>query len=113
MARKTEVLRQGIGNIPKSEIRAVVKEALNLISPIMGDRNRMVHGIWGFNSSKDDALAIAISTKERSRHVLAEAITKHADALAIASRKLMNAARMDAGEATTDVPERLVIHVGS
>jgi hypothetical protein len=111
MQRKIEILRHGLSSIPKQETRALVTEACNLISPIMRYRNTMVHGIWAFDSSQADARSIAISTKERSGHLRAEEITKYADALAIATRKLMNAIRVDSSIAATDEPERLVVQL--
>jgi hypothetical protein len=111
LVRKVEILRRGLKTIHRQETRDLVKQACDLISPAINDRNRIVHGLWGYESSGVDAKAVAVSPKERSAHVRGDSISGHADALALATRRLMNAMRVDGGEIVTDTPERLVIEL--
>jgi hypothetical protein len=107
--RKTAILKQGLERIPKDETRKMVAEACELINAATKHRNTMLHGIWGLDSDKTDAKAIAVSTKERSGRLRADDITKCADELALASRKLADALLTDSGGKPAGKPEQLVI----
>jgi hypothetical protein len=92
--RKIDIVKRGLATIPKSETRALVGDACKLMDPTIRERNILLHGIWG-RDSKDLDRAVVVSTKETSGHLRPADITKNADALAAASRHLLNAMMVD------------------
>jgi hypothetical protein len=109
--RKIEILKAGLGTIPKLEVRTLVEEACELINPTIRERNTLLHGIWGVDSKESDSKPIVASTKDKS-HYRPEDIVKSADAFAVASRKLKHATTMDINGKFDDKAERLVIEIG-
>lgn len=107
--RKIEILKAGSHTIPKPETRAFVDEACKLVDPTIRERNVLLHGIWGFDGKEPNGEPVVVSTKERSGHRRPADIAKQADALAIASRKLVDAMKTDGGGQPADKSERLVI----
>ena len=107
--RKLDILKSGLMRIPRDATRALVGEGCKLIDPTLRDRNVLLHGIWGFDSEKSDGKPIVASTKDRHSRLDAAAIIKTADALAISSRKLIEAFVVDGGHTPLGEPERLVI----
>ena len=109
--RKIEILKGGLNTIPKPETRTLVDEACELVEPTIRERNTFLHGIWGFDGAEPDGKPVVVSTKETSGHRRPADITKHADALAIASRKLTQAMTIDREGKLVDGAERLIIEL--
>jgi len=109
--RKIDILTRGLRSIPKPETRALVDEACKLISPTIRERNVLLHGIWGVDGKEDESQPVVVSTKDVTGHLRAENITKNADALAIGSRKLVNAMEVDSGRKVSDEPQGLHIEL--
>ena len=106
--RKIEILKAGLGTIPKPETRTLVEEACKLIDPTIRERNTLLHGIWGVDGKESDSKPIVASTKDKS-HCRSEDIAKSADAFALASRKLKHAMTLDINGKFDGEAERLVI----
>jgi hypothetical protein len=107
--RKLEILKNGLETIPGGKTRSLVKEACTLAGAAITDRNLLIHGIWGFDSENPDSKPI-VGTFVKTSGVRRPAdITKTANALAVASRKLKHALEVDQGGKLTDKAERLVV----
>lgn len=108
--KKIEIVESHLSEIPRPATRELVEEAIKLISPSIGSRNYLLHGIWGLDSDRDDAKALVISPKESKGHKSPEDITDVADGFAVASEKLARALVEDSGGQGVS-PDRLVIKV--
>lgn len=106
--KKIEILESHLAEIPGITTRQLLKEAVNLITPTIGARNYLLHGIWGMDSDQDSAKAVVTSPKDSKGQKRPEDITTVADSLAVASEKLARALAEDGGGKAT-FPDRLVI----
>ncbi len=109
LRRKVDILSSGLGQIPGAETRALVDEACKLVGASIAERNLLLHGIWGVDADRPDANPLVATTTKTSGVRHPADITKYADVLAIASRKLKHAITIDGGGKINDEAERLVI----
>jgi hypothetical protein len=106
--KKVEIIESHLTKIPRLATRALLEEAVALITPTIGARNYLLHGIWGMDSDRDDARGVVVSPKANKGHKRPEDITEVADSLAVGSEKLATALAEDSGGKTA-IPDRLVI----
>jgi hypothetical protein len=104
--RRVEMLKASLGDIPKSETRQLVSDSCKLIRPTIAERNALLHGVWGVDKEGTDAKPIVWARKDKTGFRIPADITRNADALAVASRKLKHA--MTSGRVTEEA-EKLVI----
>jgi hypothetical protein len=107
--RKLDILQSRVDEIPKAETRTLVAEACKIIGPAIGERNLLLHGLWGVDKDGPDAKAVVAATTKKQGQRYAADITKCADAMAVASMKLKHAAMIDGGGEENKVAERLLI----
>jgi len=108
--RKIEIIESHLPDIPRTETRQLVGDAIKLIGPTIRARNYLLHGIWGMDGPQDNAKSVVVSPKYDQGHKGSEEIAVVADGLAVASEKLAVALVEDGG-GTATIPDRLVIQL--
>src|SRR5579859_1784432 len=89
--RKIDIIKAGLDTIPAAQTRALVAEGCGLADSTLRERNILLHGIWGFDGKDARSKAVVVSPKDVTGHLRPADISKNADVLAAASRKLKNA----------------------
>lgn len=93
LKRKTEIVLATLDRIEDEMARGFVKEACDLIDRATGERNEILHGVWGFDTETTPQGAATVrSSKKKGKPPLdTAAISRIADEAAKATKLLVRA----------------------